>query len=233
MSQPSRVSARIRSAERVLDALAERIPVSEENASEEFLRALLRELPVALYATDDQGRITYYNDAAVRLWGRAPVIGEDWWCGSWKLFWPDGRVMEHAECPMAIALKTREAVRGRQAIAERPDGSRFPFVPYPTPLFSEEGELIGAVNLLLEISDRVHAEASTHQLAAIVDSAEDAIISKDTNGIILSWNAAAERVFGYAPEEIVGKPVLVLIPEDRLHEEETILGKIRAGERVE
>src|SRR5262249_23467575 len=86
--------------------------------------------------------------------------------------------------------------------------------------------------LLAEIIEHAQ-ETSVYRLAAIVDSAEDAIISKDVNGVIQSWNAAAERVFGYRPEEIIGKPVLILIPEDRLHEEEVILSKIRAGERVE
>lgn len=81
--------------------------------------------------------------------------------------------------------------------------------------------------------DHLCTDESAQRLAALVDSAEDAIISKDTTGIIKTWNKAAERLFGYAPHEIIGKPVLTLIPDDRLHEEDTILAKIRAGERVE
>ena len=134
---------------------------------------------------------------------------------------------------MAVALRRREAVRGEEAIAERPDGSRFPFLPYPTPIFDDEGEMIGAVNLLVDVSERARADEPAHRLAAIVDSAEDAIIGKDLNGIIRTWNAAAERVFGYAAEEIVGRSILTLIPEERRHEEDAILAKLRSGQRVE
>ena len=83
------------------------------------------------------------------------------------------------------------------------------------------------------VEERGLTEEPARRLAAIVDSAEDAIISKDVNGVIRTWNAAAERMFGYAAPEIIGKPVLTLIPEDRHHEEEDILARIRRGERVE
>src|SRR5271157_1048213 len=94
---------------------------------------ILQNLPVAVYSTDAAGRITFYNEAAASLWGRRPKLGEDWWCGSWRLFWPDGAPMRHDECPMAVTLKTGKAVRGSEAVAERPDGTRYPFIPYPTP----------------------------------------------------------------------------------------------------
>lgn len=100
-------------------------------------RELLEALPAAIYTTDAAGRITYYNEAAAVLWGDRPDIGKAEWCGSWKLFWPDGRPMPHGECPMALALKESRPIRGVEAIAERPDGSRVPFVPYPTPSASD------------------------------------------------------------------------------------------------
>lgn len=93
---------------------------------------LLNALPAAVYMTDAAGRITYYNEAAVALWGLRPKLNVDLWCGSWRLFWPDGTPMPHDACPMAITLKERRAVRGGQAIAERPDGSRVPFMAFPT-----------------------------------------------------------------------------------------------------
>src|SRR5262245_6441387 len=104
------------------------------------LAALLEALPAAVYPTDADGRITYYNKAAAELWGHAPVLGSAEWCGSWKLYWSDGTPLPHAECPMAIALKENRAVRGMEAIAERPDGTRVPFIPFPTPLRDEDGE---------------------------------------------------------------------------------------------
>lgn len=125
---------------------------------ERRFRELLDALPAAVYTTDAVGRITYYNDAAVALWGHRPALGTSEWCGSWKLYWPDGTPLAHADCPMAIALKEDRAVRGVEAVAERPDGTRVPFIPYPTPLHDEQGRLVGAVNMLVDMSDRKRAE---------------------------------------------------------------------------
>src|SRR5215471_11414605 len=119
---------------------------------------LLDALPGAIYTTDAEGRLTYYNDAAAELWGQRPPLGSSEWCGSWKLFRPDGRPMRHDECPMAIALKEDRAVRGAEAICERPDGTRVPFVPYPTPLHDDSGKLIGAINMLVDITERKRAD---------------------------------------------------------------------------
>lgn len=196
-------------------------------------RRVVEALPAALYTTDAEGRITFYNEAAATLWGRRPKLGEDWWCGSWRLYWPDGRPMAHDECPMAETLKTGKAVRGVEAVAERPDGTRFPFVPYPTPLFDQTGALVGALNLLVDISERKKDEDAAQRLAAIVASSDDAITSMDLTGIVNSWNRGAERMFGYSAEEIVGQSILTLIPAERHHEEERILGQIRSGNPVE
>jgi PAS domain S-box-containing protein len=125
---------------------------------ERRFRDLLGSLPAAIYTTDAQGRITYYNEAAAELWGHRPALGTSEWCGSWKLFWADDTPMRHDECPMALALKENRAVRGTEAIAERPDGTRVPFIPYPTPLHDEAGRLVGAVNMLVDITERKRAE---------------------------------------------------------------------------
>lgn len=196
-------------------------------------RQIIESLPAAIYTTDAEGRITFYNDAAASLWGRQPAIGEEWWCGSWRLYRADGTLMPHHECPMAIALKTGQPVRGAEAIAERPDGTRFSFLPYPTPLFGADGRIKGAVNMLVDVTERLRAEEATQRLAAIVASSEDAIVSKTLNGIVTSWNEAAQRLFGYAPAEIIGRSILTLIPADRHDEEVEIVGRIRRGERIE
>lgn len=125
---------------------------------ERRFRELLDALPAAVYTTDAAGRITYYNGAAAELWGHRPVLGSSEWCGSWKLFWPDGTPLRHDECPMAIALKEDRPVRGMEAAAERPDGTRVPFLPYPTPLHDEAGRMVGAVNMLIDITERKRAE---------------------------------------------------------------------------
>jgi len=122
------------------------------------MRELTDTLPVAVYTTDVTGRITHFNEAAAFLWGRRPVLGEDRWCGSWQLFWTDGTPLAHDQCPMAVALKENRPVRGLEAVALRPDGSHVIFAPYPTPLHDRDGELIGAVNVLVDITDRKAAE---------------------------------------------------------------------------
>nr|WP_298719684.1 PAS domain S-box protein [uncultured Steroidobacter sp.] len=125
--------------------------------SERQMRDLLEALPAAVYTTDAAGRITFYNKAAVEMAGRTPSAGEQW-CVTWRLYTPDGVPLPHDQCPMAIALKEDRPVRGAEAIAERPDGTRVPFVPFPTPLHDADGKLIGAINMLVDISDRKHAE---------------------------------------------------------------------------
>jgi PAS domain S-box-containing protein len=196
-------------------------------------REVVDALPAAVYTTDAAGRIMYFNEAAAALWGRRPELGVSEWCGSWKLFWPDGRPLPHDQCPMAIALKERRAIRGTETIAERPDGTRVPFVPFPALLRDASGAVIGAVNMLVDITDRKQTEELIQRLAAIVESADDAILTKNLNGIITSWNKGAQRLFGYTAEEIVGRSVTTLIPVERQDEEPTILARVRRGERID
>jgi PAS domain S-box-containing protein len=130
---------------------------------------LLNAMDVAVYTTDLEGRVTLFNDAAVALWGRRPVIGDARWCGAWKLYTAEGAPLPHDQCPMAVALREQRPIRGVEAIAERPDGSRVPFIPHPTPLFDTGGRCIGAVNVLVDITDRKEAEQRRLLLAREVD----------------------------------------------------------------
>jgi PAS domain S-box-containing protein len=353
-------------------------------------RQVVETLPAAIYVTDADGRITYYNEAAVALWGYRPPLGDSRWCGSWRLYWLDGRPMRHDECPMAMALKQNRAVTGMEAYAERPDGSRVRFMPFPKPLHDETGALIGAVNMLVDVTDRRSteqrlddsearyrgifesarvalwevdfsavlvllddlrgrgvidlraylagnpaevarvlagvrvsdvnefclelfeaerkedllptpsrirlpetqaafveelvalwegrrrfesetvlqtlqgrrlnvmfsvafegdrceqtlvsvvdisalktAQSALQRLAAIIESNEDAIISKNLDGVIMSWNSGAERLFGYTAEEAIGRPVTMLMPPERVDEEPGIIARIRRGERID
>ena len=194
---------------------------------------ILRNLPIAVYATDAEGRITFYNEAAAELWGQRPELGAARWCGSWRLHWPDGRPMAHDECPMALTLRSGQPVAGAEAIAERPDGRRIRFLPFPSLVRDAAGAVTGAVNALVEVTDRTKAEIDLARLAAIVASSDDAIISKTLEGVVTSWNAGASRIFGYAPEEMIGQPILRIIPPELRHEEEGILAQLRRGERVD
>jgi PAS domain S-box-containing protein len=319
-------------------------------------REMVDALPVAVYTTDAEGRLAYFNAAAVKLSGRTPELGTDRWCVTWKLFLPDGTPLPHDQCPMAVALRGAEVPTGIECIAERPDGTRFWFTPCPAVIRDGEGRILGGINLLIDITDRKnaaieaneqcrtivettpecvkivapdgtllfmnapglamigasspeavigrnvydiiapedrnrfrafnericrgekaflqfdivgltgarrhmvthgaplrHADGSTVHLAithdvtirkraerealllsAIVDSSDDAIISKDLNGVITSWNKSAERMFGHTAAEAIGQSVAtLLIPPDRLGEEPSILARLRSGERGE
>ena len=137
-----------------------------EHDPERSFREALETFPAAAYTTDSAGRITSFNRSAVDLWGRAPELGKSQWCGSWKLYRLDEQRLPHDMCPMAVALKEDRAVRGERAVAERPDGRRVPFLAYPTPLHDANGALVGAVNMLLDVTGHEdELESSAHPRA--------------------------------------------------------------------
>jgi PAS domain S-box-containing protein len=194
--------------------------------------SLLEALPVAVYTTDAEGHITFYNQAAAELWGDRPAPGSKW-CGSWKLYWPDGRPLPHDECPMAIALKEGRTVRGVEAVALRPDGSRVQFIPYPTPFKDGSGRVQGAINVLVDVADRKGAAELAERLAAIVTSSDDGIISKTLDGIITTWNDGAARIFGHTADEMIGQHITRIIPPELHDEEREIIARLSAGQRID
>ena len=148
------------------DITARRLANQRVRDSEQRLRDLMAAIPAAIYTTDAAGKITYFNEQAVALAGRTPEIGSDEWCVTWKLFQPDGTPLPHDQCPMAVALKEGRPIRDAEAVAERPDGSRVPFIPYPTPLRDSSGKVVGAINMLVDISERKQAETQQRLLLA-------------------------------------------------------------------
>ncbi len=137
---------------------------------ERYLIQLLEALPAAIYTTGTCGCVTFYNQVAVGMWGGCPELGSDRWCGSWRLYWPDGRPLPHDQC--AVALRENRPVRGVEAVLERPDGTRIPFIPYPTPLRDASGAVVGAVNMLVDITPRKQVEE--RELASLILLQEEA-----------------------------------------------------------
>jgi PAS domain S-box-containing protein len=143
---------------------------------EVFYRDLLNALPTAIYTTDAEGKITFYNEAAVELAGRRPALGEEW-CVTWRLYNLDGSRLPHDQCPMAVALREGKPSRGAEAIAERPDGTRVICAPFPTPLFDADGKLVGAVNMVFDITERKATEDRQRLLANEVNHRANNILA--------------------------------------------------------
>jgi PAS domain S-box-containing protein len=150
--------------------------------SERRYRELIQTLQTPLYTTDAQGRITLYNKAAVDLWGREPEIGKDLWCGSYKILNTEGGPLPLEECPMAVCLKEQRPVHNEHILVVRPDGSIRNVAPHPQPVFDGTGEMIGAVNMLIDITFIKSVEAALRESEAkyknLANSLEEKVIEK-------------------------------------------------------
>ncbi|MEK7264392.1 MAG: PAS domain S-box protein, partial [Bacteroidota bacterium] len=172
---------------------------------EKQLSTLVYSLPIAFYTCDTKGEIILYNNAAVELWGRTPETNNDFWCGSCKIFDTEGNPVALENCPMALTMQEGKPMRGYEIIIERPDGSRRNVLPYPDIIRNASGEIIGAMNMLVDITERKQAEENIKKLRKAVDAANDIIFMTDTDGIFTSVNAAFTTQYGYTAEEVIGK----------------------------
>ena len=136
-------------------------------------RHLLENLPAGAYTCDPNGLITYYNPQALQLWGRAPQLNDpaDRFCGSFKLFSPEGIPITHDACWMAMALKQNQAYNGHEIVIERPDGRRLTVLAYANPIHDMSGMLLGAVNVLVDITDRKRTEIALRESEARLQAA--------------------------------------------------------------
>jgi PAS domain S-box-containing protein len=153
--------------------------------SEAKFRGLLEKLPAAAYTCDPEGLITYFNQQAAQLWGRTPKLNdpEDRFCGSFKLLSIEGAPIPHDRCWMALALQEGKDYNGHEIMIERPDGSRLTGLAHANPIHDEYGKLLGAVNVVIDFSDRKQAEIEREELLmkekAVRAEAQAANRSKD------------------------------------------------------
>lgn len=174
------------------------------------------------------GTIQSWNLAAERIFGYSAeeIVGK-----SILLLIPRDR--HHEEESIRSKLRAAGRIEHFETLRRRKDGSLVDVSITVSPILDEKGKVIGGSQIARDVSERRRADSIAYHFAAIVESSQDAVVSKNLEGVIQSWNAAAERMFGYKAEEIIGRPVLVLIPADRQHEEAEILRRIRSGERID
>jgi PAS domain S-box-containing protein len=190
--------------------------------------ALINSSHEPIISKDLTGRILSWNRAAVRVFGyeEEEILGQS----ILRLVPPD---FHHEENELQRKLRADEPIDPYETTWVRKDGRNVPVSVIVYPVRNETGNVIGASKIACDISQRRRGDDSRFRLAAIVDSADDAIVSKDLNGIVTSWNRGAQRMFGFTAEEMVGQSIRRLIPEELQYEEEEILRKLRAGERVD
>jgi PAS domain S-box-containing protein len=235
-SDERRPRKRVRtSIEAIANAAGVVLGLRDKEQAFELPGRLFEQLPFAVYVCDRDGLVLRYNRRAAALWGRLPKLGDpdERFCGSYRMFRPDGSLLPHHQCPMADVLRTGVSVREREVHIERPDGSRGIALVDIEAIKDSGGNIVGAINCFQDITERKSGEEAVLRLAAIIESSDDAIVGKDLDGVITSWNSGAERIFGYLAEEIIGKPITILIPPDRQKEEEAIMERIRRGQRAE
>lgn len=193
--------------------------------SEQFLKDSL----LAMYTCDVNGRVTFFNTAALELWGSPP----EYWHSLWKIFYANGQPMEMESCPMAISLTHGVYYAGEELVVQRSDGSFRSLLVYITPIYTENKVLLGTSNTLVDLTNKKSNDEKHAILSAIVESSDDAILSKSLQGIIKSWNTGAEKIFGYTEDEMIGQHISKIIPLALMSEEEVIISNIKAGRKVD
>ncbi len=197
------------------------------------LSVTLQSIGDAVVATDSDGRITFVNRVAEELLRceERQIIGRP--LGDiFRLLNEDTR--HSMPNPVQQVLKLRKPVDlANYSVLVRPDGSELPIDDSAAPIFDTAGAVLGVVMVFRDVTEHRKALRTSAWLSAIVASSDDAIVSKDLNGTITTWNRGAERIFGYAADEIIGLPITTIIPPERHAEERDILARLGRGERIE
>ncbi|MGH8199462.1 MAG: hybrid sensor histidine kinase/response regulator [Steroidobacteraceae bacterium] len=199
----------------------------------ETFEVTLKSIGDAVIVTDVSGRVTFLNPVAERItgWAMADAIGQPFEKVFHIVNEHTGAAVEH---PVTKVLETGGIVGlANHTILITRDGQRVPIDDSGAPVRASNGELIGIIVVFRDVTERKRADHTRGWLAAIIDSSDDAVVSKTLDGIVTSWNPAAVRLFGYEPAEIIGKPITTVIPVELHAEEAEILGRLRRGERVD
>ena len=199
----------------------------------EWLRITLASIGDAVITTDADGRVTFMNAVAQALtgWSQADALGQ-LLTDVFRIVHEDTR--QPVENPAIRALQTGTIIRlANHTVLLARTGEEHPVDDSAAPIRDESGATVGAVLVFRDVSERRRADLARAHLAAIVDSSDDAIVSKTLQSVILSWNKGAERLFGYSAGEAIGQPITMLIPPDRRDEEQRILERIIRGEHIE
>lgn len=190
-------------------------------------------LPVAVYICDRNDELVEYNTAAASLLQVIPKTGRKDWYPSLTIYDVDGRVIDANYKPVTTGIKANADGYRQELKFHLPDGTERYVLASSVAIWDETGDYDGAIHTLSDITAQRDSEKQQALLAAIIDSSEDAIIAKDLDGFITSWNPAAERLFGYSAKEAVGQHISLIMPNDRLAEEKLIIQKISKGETVD
>lgn len=186
--------------------------------TEKQYRQLVQALPAAVYTCDAEGRIQIYNEAAIELWGQSPQIGKALWCGSYRIYRTNGEELPFDQSPVALALKEGRSIRGIEIVIERPDGTRRQVLAHPEPIRDAVGALVGAVNMLVDVTDAVHSQQalreSEERFARFMQRLPGLAWIKDEQGRYVFANAAAERAFRRPAAELYGRTDHELFPAD-------------------
>ncbi len=209
----------------------DRAPTGEPTEAEKAQRrmaAIIESSEDAIASKDMEGTITSWNKSAERLFGykAEEIIGQPV-----TLIIPPE--LHDDEPKILEKIRAGERIQHFQTVRLHKNGQRIDVSLTVSPIRDDKGKIIGAAKIVRDITRQKKFEEAALRLAAIVESSGDAIASKDLNGTITSWNRSAEKLFGYKAEEIIGKPVTLIIPPELHRDEFTILSKIRRGEKIE
>jgi PAS domain S-box-containing protein len=224
-------SAALESSRTIL--LARKRAEEELRKRSEWLRITLASIGDAVISTDAEARVTFMNGVAETLtgWTQSEAVGRPL---SEVFQIVNERTREPSANPALRALREGTVVGlANHTILIARDGKERPIDDSAAPIRDDSGAAVGAVLVFRDVTERRVAEEAQARLAAIVESSQDAIISKTLDGVIRTWNTGAERLFDYAPHEAIGRPITLIIPPDRLDEEYEILARISRGERIE